>query len=219
MHSTCRLLIATLALLCAGTASAIDTDRDDVRAFIDEMVEQHGFERAELVVLLGEAEVQEGILEAMRRPAERTKPWHEYRDIFIQPKRVKAGVAFWAEHADAIERISADTGVPAEILVGIIGVETYYGRITGKHRVLDALVTLGFDYPPRANFFRKELGQFLQLAREEDIDPRTALGSYAGAMGAPQFIPSSYRAYADDGDGDGRKDLFNNWDDVLASVA
>ena len=107
MHSTCRLLIATLALLCAGTASAIDTDRDDVRAFIDEMVEQHGFDRAELVVLLGEAEVQEGILEAMRRPAERTKPWHEYRDIFIQPKRVKAGVAFWAEHADAIERIRA----------------------------------------------------------------------------------------------------------------
>ena len=219
MHSTCRLLIATLALLCASTASAIDTDRDDVRAFIDEMVEQHGFDRTELVVLLGEAEVQEGILEAMRRPAERTKPWHEYRDIFIQPKRVNAGVAFWAEHADAIERISADTGVPAEILVGIIGVETYYGRITGKHRVLDALVTLGFDYPPRAKFFRKELGHFLQLAREEAIDPRTALGSYAGAMGAPQFIPSSYRAYADDGDGDGRKDLFNNWDDVLASVA
>lgn len=219
MHRFVRPLIAVLALISTDSAVAIDTGRDDVRAFIDEMVESHGFDRTELTVLLGEAEVQNNILEAMRRPAERTKPWHEYRAIFIQPKRVKAGVAFWAEHAESIERISAETGVPPEILVGIIGVETYYGRITGKHRVLDALVTLGFDYPPRANFFRKELGHFLQLAREEDIDPRVALGSYAGAMGAPQFIPSSYRAYADDGDGDGRRDLFNNWDDVLASVA
>ena len=166
MRSSIRLPLALLALAWAGAAPAIDTDRDDVRAFISEMVEQHDFDRTELTALLAEAEVQEGILEAMRRPAEKTKPWHEYREIFIRPKRVEAGVAFWAEHADAIERISGETGVPPEILVGIIGVETYFGRITGKHRVIDALVTLGFDYPPRAAFFRKELGEFLLLARD-----------------------------------------------------
>ena len=183
------------------------------------MVAEHGFDRSELVSLLAEAEVQPGILEAMRRPAEKTKAWHEYRHIFIRPERIAAGVTFWDAHADSIARISGETGVPPEILVGIIGVETYFGRITGRHRVIDALVTLGFDYPPRASFFRRQLGEFLLLAREQQIDARAALGSYAGAMGAPQFIPSSYRAYTADGDGDGRVDLWNSWDDVLASVA
>ncbi|MEL6368150.1 MAG: lytic murein transglycosylase B [Pseudomonadota bacterium] len=211
--------VIALTPFIGGAAFALDTDRPDVAEFIDEMVEQEGFSRAELTSLLAGAKSQTKILEAMRRPAEKSKPWHEYRDIFIQDKRIDAGVAFWDEHADTIARISEETGVPGEILVGIIGVETYYGRITGSYRVLDALATLGFDYPPRAKFFRKELKEFLLLAREESVPVDAALGSYAGAMGSPQFIPSSYRAYSVDADADGRRDLFNSWTDIIGSVA
>ncbi|MFK8051552.1 MAG: lytic murein transglycosylase B [Woeseiaceae bacterium] len=218
---TFRSFIAalSLSLLAAANLFALDTSREDVNAFINELVEAHDFDREQLVTLLSGAKKQQSILDAISRPAERSKPWHDYRDIFIQDKRVDAGVVFWNEHAETIARISEETGVPGEILVGIIGVETYFGRITGKYRVLDALATLGFDYPPRAKFFRKELGQFLILAREEQVDIETALGSYAGAMGSPQFIPSSYRAYAIDADGDGKRDLWSNWEDVIGSVA
>lgn len=215
-----RLLAATL-IFCLGPvgAQALDVNRDDVSRFIDEMVAEHDFDRAELERVLSGARKQQSILDAISRPAEKSKPWHEYRDIFIQPQRVEAGVRFWSEHEDTIARISEETGVPGEILVGIIGVETYFGRITGKYRVLDALATLGFDYPPRAKFFRRELGEFLVLAREEQVDVDAALGSYAGAMGSPQFIPSSYRHYAVDSDGDGRRDLWQSWEDVIGSVA
>jgi membrane-bound lytic murein transglycosylase B len=159
------------------------------------------------------------ILDAISRPAEKTKPWYEYRTIFITKERIDAGVKFWSEHESRLARISAETGVPEEIITAIIGVETYYGRIRGNYRVLDALTTLGFDYPPRGKFFRSELEQLFLLAREESLDLSTLTGSYAGAMGPPQFIPSSYRRYAVDGDGDGIRDLLNNWDDILASVA
>lgn len=199
--------------------SALDTQRTDVASFIDELVTNEDFSRDELVALLSGAEIKPKILEAISRPAEKRKAWHEYRDIFIQDKRIDAGVEFWNTHAETIDRISQETGVPGEILVGIIGVETYYGRITGSYRVLDALVTLGFDYPPRSKFFRKELREFLLLAREESVPADAALGSYAGAMGSPQFIPSSYRAYAVDADEDGRRDLFGSWTDILGSVA
>ena len=169
--------------------------------------------------ILGLARVQPQIIEAISRPAERVRPWHEYRKIFLTEERINAGAEFWRTHRERIEKVAADTGVPPEIFVGIIGVETFYGRITGRYRVLDALATLAFEYPPRSAFFSRELEQFLALVREQGFEIEAPLGSYAGAMGLPQFIPSSYRAYAVDGDGDGRIDLWNSIDDILASVA
>lgn len=209
--------------LFAGTlllASAVPPSHaaDPVAEFITEQVEEHGFERAELERLLGEAEHRQDIIEAITRPAERL-PWHRYRPIFLKPERIDGGVAFWAEHETLLERLAAEYGVPAEIMVAIVGVETFYGRHKGRHRVIDALTTLAFDYPPRASFFRSELSHYLLLSREEGWDPLSHTGSYAGAMGMPQFISSSYRHYAVDGDGDGRRDLFTNPADALASVA
>ena len=218
MPRVIRLLIL-LCALAALPARALDTSRPDVAGFIDEVAERHGFERTELVRTLDAAEIQQPILDAISRPAEKVKPWHEYRAIFLTPERIEAGAAFWREHAGELARIGAETGVDPEIIVAIIGVETYFGRITGRYRVLDALATLAFDYPPRSPFFRRELEQFLLLAREERVDIDTALGSYAGAMGAPQFMPSSYRAYAVDASADGLRDLWTDWSDVFGSVA
>ena len=213
-----------LVLLCSASlaplpALAIDTERDDVQQFIAELVGSKGFDKAYVESLMATSEVQESILEAMRKPAEKVMPWHEYRAIFITPERIDAGVKFRAEHRESLQRIARESGVSEAMILGIVGVESYFGRITGKHRVLDALTTLGFDYPPRAKFFRSELSEAFMLAREENMDLAELMGSYAGAMGPPQFIPSSYRAYAVDGDGDGKRDLINSWDDVLASVA
>ena len=162
---------------------------------------------------------KQSILDAIARPAEKSKTWEEYRKIFLTTERIDAGAAFWAEHREILDSIAADTGVPIEILVGIIGVETYFGRITGSYRVLDALTTLAFYYPPRSRFFRRELEEYLLLAREEGMQPTDATGSYAGAMGRPQFMPSSYRAYAVDSTGDGKRDIWNNWTDVAGSIA
>jgi len=145
--------------------------------------------------------------------------WAEYRKIFITRERIAAGTTFWLENREMLERIHKETGVSVEMIVGIIGVETYYGRITGRDRVIDALATLAFDYPPRSKFFRNELVQFLILAREEEMDALVPVGSYAGAMGRPQFMPSSFRAYAVDATGDGKRDIWNNWADVAGSVA
>ncbi len=211
--------LGLITLLSTTTGWALDTTRADVHAFVTDLSQRHGFTHKEVEILLSQSKSQEKILEAMRRPAEKTKAWHEYRGIFITPERIAAGKKFRAEQAERLNRIAADTGVPAEIIAAIVGVETYFGRITGRYRVLDALGTLGFDYPPRAKFFRRELAQFFLLTREEGLDITEIQGSYAGAMGPPQFIPSSYRAYAVDGDGDGRRDLLSNWDDILASVA
>lgn len=217
---TARLLAwAALGLCLLNVAHAIDTDRKDVSAFIDEMVSEHGFDRTELVDVLADAIVKQPILDAISKPAEKKLTWAEYRKIFITPERIKAGANFWREHASMLQRISEESGVPVEMLVGIIGVETYFGRITGKHRVLDALTTLAFDYPRRASFFRKELQQYLLLVREEGLNAADATGSYAGAMGRPQFMPSSFRAYAVDATGDGKRDIWNNWADVAGSIA
>jgi len=216
---TVRSLAMAAAVIVPLSAVALDTQREDVRAFVDDLVANHNFERAWLESVISDGETKQKILEAMSRPAEKTLAWHEYREIFVTPKRIKAGVRFWEEQHERLVRISAETGVPAEIIAAIIGVETYYGRQTGGYRVLDALATLGFDYPPRAKFFRGELAEFFLLARDEKLELTGVMGSYAGAMGPPQFIPSSYRAYAVDGDGDGRRDLLGNWDDILASVA
>jgi membrane-bound lytic murein transglycosylase B len=210
--------LSFLCTLCHA-ANALDVERSEVRQFIHAMVEKHGYDRDDLVAMLKEAESQEAILTAISKPAEKTLTWQEYRNIFLTPERIKAGADFWREHKDDLRRISEETGVSCEILVGIIGVETYFGRITGRYRVLDALATLAFDYPPRSNFFMRELEEFLLLVREEGMEATAATGSYAGAMGAPQFMPSSFRAYAVDSNDDGKRDIWGDWQDVIGSVA
>lgn len=212
--STCLL-----QLVLPPTASAIDLERADVRGFIDEVVARHSLDAAWVAKLVADARSQSSIIDAMNRPAERVRPWYDYRDRFITPDRIGSGVAFWQLHRAVLEEIAVRRGVPPEVILAIIGVETSYGRITGKFRVIDALATLAFDYPPRASYFRGELEQFLLLARETGIDPLTATGSYAGAMGAAQFMPRSYRNFAVDGDADGKVDLWNDWADVFESIA
>jgi membrane-bound lytic murein transglycosylase B len=216
--SLSKVLAALLAcLICTPAVFALDVKRPEVRAFIEETSRDLGFPREQLESLLAQAETKQAILDAISRPAERVTPWHEYRDRFLTEKRILQGTDFWIAHGEALRRIP-DPNVAASV-VGILGVETSFGRITGRYRVIDALATLAFDYPPRSEFFRGELQQFLLLSREESVDPRTALGSYAGAMGAPQFVSSSYRNFAIDGDGNGKRDLWNSWDDVIGSVA
>lgn len=183
------------------------------------MVDSYDFDRDALSSVLAKAEIRQTIIKKISTPAERKLTWGEYRKIFITKERIAAGTTFWHENREMLERIQKESGVSIEMIVGIIGVETYYGRITGKDRVLDALATLAFDYPPRSKFFRNELMQFMILAREEEIDATMPLGSYAGAMGRPQFMPSSFRAYAVDASGDGKRDIWNNWADVAGSVA
>jgi len=215
-----RLFAGIAIFLCVAPSSfAVDIDRSDVASFIDSMVSQYDYDRGQLEDILKAAEIQPSILEKIAKPAEKTLSWAEYRPIFMTRERVRAGAAFWREHRPALDAVSADTGVPVSIIVGIIGVETYFGRITGGHRVLDALATLAFDYPPRASFFRNELQQFLLLVREERMAATDAVGSYAGAMGRPQFMPSSYRRYAVDATGDGKRDIWNDWTDVAGSIA
>ncbi|MEJ2276115.1 MAG: lytic murein transglycosylase B [Woeseiaceae bacterium] len=214
------MLSAALVLHAEAADSAyLDVSRPEVAAFIDDMVQKHEFSRDALTATLGKAQVRESIIEKISTPAEKKLTWGEYRKIFITPERIGAGATFWRENREMLERIHRETGVPVDMIVGIIGVETYFGRITGKDRVLDALVTLAFDYPRRAKFFRSELEHFLVLAREEGLDATEPLGSYAGAMGRPQFMPSSFRAYAVDATGDGKRDIWNNWADVAGSVA
>jgi membrane-bound lytic murein transglycosylase B len=206
-------------MLAATPASAVDVDRPDINSFIESMATEHDYDRQKLREILGEAETKESIVKLISTPAERVLTWAEYRPIFMTRERVVAGAKFWRENRHSLEAISDSSGVPVQIIVGIIGVETYYGRITGGHRVIDALATLAFDYPPRAKFFRRELQEFLLLVREEGMPATDAFGSYAGAMGRPQFMPSSYRAYAVDSTGDGKRDIWNDWTDVAGSVA
>ncbi len=213
-----RLALAVAATLFASPLFALDTARPDVRVFIDEMVAKHGMSGAELNRLFASVERKQAILDAISRPAERTIPWFEYRERFLTAQRIQKGIAFWKQHHDRLAAITA-AGLPAQIAVGILGVETSFGEITGRYRVIDALSTLAFEYPPRSPFFRGELEQFLLLIREESVDPLKATGSYAGAMGAPQFMPTSYRKWAVDADADGHRDLWSSWDDVIGSIA
>ncbi|MDG2494049.1 MAG: lytic murein transglycosylase B [Luminiphilus sp.] len=191
------------------------TERDEVLANV---VEQ-GVDRTWAAALLDQAERKQSILDAISRPAEKTKPWYDYRKIFLTDKRALEGVAFAQQNAETLAKVSDQTGVPASVITAIIGVETFYGRITGSYRVIDALATLAFDYPKRSPFFTRELQNFLVLAYETGKDPLALKGSYAGAMGYGQFMPSSYRAYAVDYDGDGVADIWTNADDAIASVA
>ena len=187
-------------------------------AFIAQTAKDSGIDAATIAAWLGEAEYKQSIIDAITRPAE-GKPWRDYRPIFLTDKRIADGRAFLARNRDELLRIQAKTGVPPEYVTAIIGVETSYGANTGSYRVLDALYTLGFFYPKREKFFRGELGHLFPLARDEKLDLATLKGSYAGAMGYGQFIPSSYRNYAVDGDGDGRRDLVGSQRDAMASVA
>jgi membrane-bound lytic murein transglycosylase B len=203
------------AMLPIGTAAAQLPGQD---AFVAEVAQESGLAPAQIEATLAGAKRLQSILDAISRPAE-GKPWRDYRPIFMTQARIDGGLAFMREHAQVLDRVERDTGVPASLIAAIIGVETSYGKITGNYRVLDALVTLGFHYPPRADFFRGELKHLFRLVGEEDLDIDRITGSYAGAMGWGQFIPSSYRAYAVDGDGDGRRDLWNSVPDIVASVA
>jgi len=213
------LLFATVLSVSTTPAFAIDTQRKDVQAFISEMTQKHNFKLGPLRALLRNAESKPAIIETMTRPAEQVFPWYEYRERFLTERRINKGVEFWGQQGQWLARAEKNTGVTPEAILGILGVETRFGEITGSYRVLDALVTLGFDYPSRGEFFRSELEAFLLLTREEKIDPRKAVGSYAGAIGAPQFMPSNYRKLAVDGDGNGRRDLWNSWPDIVMSVA
>lgn len=211
------LIPALLTLLFTGPAAAGSyAEHPQAEAFVQELVEA-GFDADEVRGRLRSAEKQQSILDAIARPAE-AKPWFEYRPIFVNRERIELGAVYWDEHEAILERVEQELGVDPRVIVAIVGVETRYGRHAGRYRVLDALATLGFDYPPRADFFRKELREFFLLSREEDIEMQDALGSYAGAMGHGQFIPSSYRRYAVDFDDDGQRNLWHSPEDILGSV-
>lgn len=219
-HSVARtLFIASLmaASLIIAPSHATDTSQQH-QEFVQKMVTQHQFEAQQVEQLLAKAQRNDAILEAIARPWE-AKPWFQYYPIFLTEKRLAAGLKFWQEHHDTLERAEQTFGVPAEIIVAIIGVETFYGGYLGNYSVLDALYTLGFHYPPRATFFRSELEQYLLLTREENLPATELKGSYAGAMGYGQFISSSYRHYAVDFDGDNVRDLLTNPVDAIGSVA
>ena len=193
-------------------------EREAVRRWIRETSEERGLDRHRVSGLFARLMPRQDILEAISTPAERTLTWAEYRPIFLGEERIRAGRAFLAEHAAALSRAEERFGVPARVIVAIIGVETLYGRITGRHEVLASLATLAFDYPPRAAFFGDELAEFLVLSEEEGWNALEIRGSYAGAMGLAQFISSSYRHYAIDFDGDGRRDLFGSPEDAIGSI-
>lgn len=213
---TTTLLLWTTVGLLALAGPVID--QRALGDFIDEMVARHAFSRDELARLFGQIDPQPDVLVAIANPAE-AKPWHEYRPLFVNESRIRGGVEFWDTHKETLARAEKVYRVPPQIIVAILGVETRYGRTTGTHPVLASLTTLAFAYPPRSRFFRQELEEYLLLTREQQFNPLLLTGSYAGAVGPGQFIASSYRRYAVDFDGDGRRDILYNTADVVGSVA
>jgi len=213
-----QLIVLVTVLLATQLLNAQVQDDVDVRKFVGDMVAKHGFEESQLLSMFSQAKVSDTILEAIARPAE-AKPWYQYRSIFIQDERIRLGRQFLEQHRDILLDAEKQYGVPPEIITAIIGVETRYGKNAGSYKVIDALVTLGFKYPKRGKFFLSELEHFLLLTREQNMDPQTVKGSYAGAMGIPQFISSSYRNFAVDFDKDGSIDIWNNPADAIGSVA
>lgn len=192
-------------------------DMRPIEQFIREMVAEHRFDKRSLTELFSQSRKHQSILDAISRPAE-AKPWYEYRKIFLTRERVRGGVLFWNDNAETIKKVADTYQIPPQIMVAIIGVETRYGKHKGRYPVLDSLSTLAFAYPPRAKFFRSELKEYLLMTREEKFDPLQQKGSYAGAMGMPQFISSSFRNYAVDFDKDGKRDLWDNIADAVGSV-
>ena len=207
------LFALLVSLACAG---AVPVLRADMEAFIEEMSAKHGFEPGPLRKLFLQVQPRPSIVRAMSAPGT-ARPWHEFRRRNVDQARIDGGVRFWAANAAALDRASREFGVPPELIVATIGIETMYGRNMGSFKVIDALSTLAFDYPPRADFFRRELEEYLLLVRDLGIDSGTR-GSYAGAIGIPQFIPSSYRKYAVDFDRDGRTDLVKSAADAIGSI-
>jgi len=213
------LSLVALGILASTSCLADYSQHPEAKKFINDMVARNGFTRGELTAVFTKAEKKQAILDAISRPAEQSKTWKEYRPIFLVPLRIENGVKFWRENSAELARAEKEYGVPAEIIVAIIGVETSYGRNMGSYNVLDALSTLAFDYPPRSPFFRSELENYLLLTREQNHSPLEFKGSYAGAMGYGQFMPSSYRKWAVDFSGDGFTDIWKNTSDAIGSVA
>lgn len=214
-----RILAASLILYAPFSVSAVEvTDYPELGIFIDEMVERHGFDEEALQTLFDDAEIRDDILDIIARPGE-AQPWYKYKTRFLTREHVDRGKKFWARNRKALLEAAEKYRVPPEIIVAIIGIETNYGRTPGRHRVIDALTTLVLKYPKRKKFFRKELENFLLLTREQKLNPLTIKGSYTGAIGLPQFMPSSYRAYAIDLDSNGSADLATSQADAIGSVA
>lgn len=221
MNRSCKAIFGVLAVACGGLAAA--QPHPGLEAFVQRAVAEHELDAGEVNALLEGAKFQQSIVDAISRPAE-GKPWHQYRPIFLTDQRIREGAAFWRDNEALLAQVSERYKVEPQVIVAIIGVETFYGRITGSYRVLDALATLSFHYPnslkrDRSGFFSNELLEFLLLGREERLPLADVTGSYAGAMGMGQFIPSSYRAYAVDLDGDGSRDLWRSTPDAVGSVA
>jgi membrane-bound lytic murein transglycosylase B len=212
-----RLLLCSSFVFSANAMAAIE-ETELFNRFVEKMVKEHQFNETDLKQLFKSVDIKDNIIKTMTRPAEGL-PWHKYRKIFMVDKRIRGGVKFWQENEAALLAVEEKYGVPAAIITAIIGVETYYGGNTGNHRVIDALSTLAFAYPKRSKFFTAELENFLILCREEEMNPLDPTGSYAGAMGIPQFMPSSYRHFAADFEDDGKRDIWNNSADAIASVA
>ena len=215
--------LAAALLLCvasAGSPALADYSKQPaVREYVDELVAKHGFERDWLLAVFAKANRNDDVIARISKPAEKALKWYEYRRIFMKDERIDGGAEFWRRHRATIERAAAEFNVAAEIIVAVIGVETYYGRILGTFPVLDALATLAFDYPRRAAFFKGQLTEYMLLVREQGLDPSALKGSYAGAFGYGQFIPSSFRNFAVDFDGDGVRNIWSNETDAIGSVA
>lgn len=212
------LLFVSFSLLIEGSENSAQDLIIAKSEIMNELIRDHGFDEQYVNNIFDEVEFLPELIESISRPAEKTKSWQEYRAIFLTPKRIAAGVLFANQHKELLDRVEEELGVPKKVLLGILGVETSFGKIQGRYEVINSLYTLAVGYPPRSNFFREELINLFYLCREQDFSISSIKGSYAGAMGAPQFIASSYRNYAIDGNGDGKIDLFNSWDDVLMSI-
>ena len=218
-----RLLLLCLLGLAGGAPAAKEpplsyAGRPEVRAFVQEMVQKHGFVERELDYIFSRARRLDVALKAVATPAS-ARTWAEYRANFVNERQISGGVEFWRQHQVSLARAASEYGVPEEIIVAIIGIETFYGRYTGRWRVIDALTTLAFDYPPRAPFFRSELENYLLISRDRGNDVFEIRGSWAGAIGIPQFMPGSYLRFAVDFDGDGRIDLSGTPADAIGSIA
>ncbi len=212
------LWFVSFSLLIEGSENSAQDLTIAKSEIMNELIRDHGFDEQYVNNIFDEVEFLPELIESISRPAEKTKSWQEYRAIFLTPKRIAAGVLFANQHKELLDRVEEELGVPKRVLLGILGVETSFGKIQGRYEVINSLYTLAVGYPPRSNFFREELINLFYLCREQDFSISSIKGSYAGAMGAPQFIASSYRNYAIDGNGDGKIDLFNSWDDVLMSI-
>ncbi len=219
MINKIKLFIIISSIVINFDSAQASSDQEAKKILlIDELIQEHGFDEQYVLDIFNNMKFLPELIESISRPAERTKTWPEYKKIFVTNKRIAAGVLFAKQHEEIISRAAREMGVPKKILLGILGVETSFGRIQGNYKVVDSLYTLATGYPPRSKFFKSELINLFYLCREEGFSILDIKGSYAGAMGAPQFISSSYRNYAVDGNADGKIDLFNSWDDVLMSI-